>query len=389
MKKISLNSLVFLIDVTTQQVEDRFRHHEFISYDSVSAALFGSSTRPDMRDAVHAEIERQISLRLSLGQRVVVEAPDLKRDVRVSIAMHVNSIGYNVYYLVDEHGAKRDTVRNDRGVEVIDVNNTQVQVVNKTSDSMFIQHLKSLDYDGITVVGDVHGMMNQLQNAVSWAKRRNHFLLFLGDVLDYGNETLEVTDAVYQLVIRGEADALLGNHERKIFRYLSPKNKNVNHMRLSSGNKVTIDRVESLNSFDKERWVNRFNSLVHLMRNHRTFDNFIFAHGAVSPELWNNNDHRLRGALEEITLFGEVDDSIKRSDNFPNRVYNWVDQLLPGQTAIVGHDIRSNYEPFSHIGIKGGKAIFLDTGCGKGGHLSTLDIRFSNDGPRIENTNIH
>ena len=342
-----------------------------------------------MRDVIHSEIERQIALKLSLGQRVVVEAPDMKRDARVSIAVNAHSMGYNVYYLVDDNGAKRDMVRNDRGVEIIDVNSDQVTIVRKPTDNYFFDHVKTLNYDGITVVADVHGMMNQLQNAVSWARRRNHFLLFLGDVVDYGIDTLEVADYVYQLVIRGEAEALIGNHERKIFRYLSPKNKNVNHMRLSAGNKVTIDRVDSLSAFDRERWINRFNSLVHMMRNHRTCGNFIFAHGAVAPELWNNNDQRLHGALEEITMFGEVDDSVKRSDNYPNRVYNWVDQLLPGQIAIVGHDIRSNYEPFTHISKNGGKAIFLDTGCGKGGHLSTLDIRFSADGPRIENTNIH
>lgn len=393
MKKITLNSLVFLIDVPAEQMQERFGHHEFITYRSVCETLFGNKERPDARDVIHDEIERQIKLRLSLGQRVVVHAPDMKRDFRANIASHMNSIGYNVYYLVDNEGPSRDIVRNDRGVDVISVDNSQVQIVRPHGDNYFFQSIREHGYDGITVVGDVHGTMNALQNAVGWARRRNHFLLFLGDIVDYGLDTLEVADQVYQLMIRGEAEALLGNHERKIFRYLSPRNKNINHMRLSSGNKVTIDRVNALSTFDRERWVNRFNSMVHLMRNHRCDEDFIFAHGAVSPDLWASRDFRLRGAQEEITLFGEVDDSVKRADSFPNRVYNWVDLLEFGQTAIVGHDIRSSYEPFTHTGVLGGKAVFLDTGCGKGGHLSTLDIRFHRDGqiikPKIENTNIH
>jgi protein phosphatase len=40
-----------------------------------------------------------------------------------------------------------------------------------------------------------------------------------------------------------------------------------------------------------------------------------------------------------------------------------------------GHDRRSsNGRPLTITGAKGGKAVFLDTGAGKGGHLSWIDI---------------
>jgi hypothetical protein len=290
---------------------------------------------------------------------------------------------------VDDLRIRRDLLKGDRVAEAVDLV-SPMHVVQPLPDENLFTHLQERGYDGVTVVADIHGMMNPLRNAVSWAKSRNHFLLFLGDLIDYGIDTLQVVEEVYQLVARGEAEALMGNHERKIFRYLNQIEKSgASHVRLSEGNRVTINRIGSLSKFDHERWVSRFKSLVNMMRNHRVSHDFIFAHGAVLPDLWEITDARLQGALEEITLFGEVDDTVKRADGFPNRVYNWVGLLKANQTAIVGHDIRSDFKPLVQDNENGGKAIFLDTGCGKGGHLSTLDIRFSGSNFRVENFNVH
>ena len=69
--------------------------------------------------------------------------------------------------------------------------------------------------------------------------------------------------------------------------------------------------------------------------------------------------------------------------------YRWVDDVPEGRIVIVGHDIRAK-EPRAVVGAKGGKTVFLDTGCGKGGTLSTADLRFDPDGSvRLENLNVH
>jgi hypothetical protein len=73
-----------------------------------------------------------------------------------------------------------------------------------------------------------------------------------------------------------------------------------------------------------------------------------------------------------MALYGEVDGALY-PDGKPVRHYNWVDALPNGITAIVGHDKRGN-TPFVHTGARGGRAIFLDTGCGKGGALSFIDL---------------
>jgi hypothetical protein len=390
MKKIPLNSLVFLIDVTPEQVQDRFSAHEFVSLDDISQSLVGDDERPDIRALLGSELERRVSLKLALGQRVVVDAPDMRRDTRVNLARTAANRGHSVFYIVDDLSIRRDLVRGDRLAEVVDLNHSKAEVIQPIPDTNFFGHIQSRGYHGVTVVADIHGMINPLRNAVSWARGRNHFLLLLGDLIDYGIDTLEVVEEVYQLVTRGEAEVLMGNHERKIFKYLTQiEQKGSSHVKLSEGNRVTINRIECLSKFDHERWVSRFKALVNMMRNHRVANNFIFAHGAVLPEMWNMTGSRLPNEFESVTLFGEVDESQKRSDGFPNRVYNWVDLLKPNQTAIVGHDIRSDFKPLVQDNANGGQAIFLDTGCGKGGHLSTLDIRFSGTTAKVENFNVH
>ena len=302
------------------------------------------------------------------------------------MAKEAQNKGFNVYYLIGSFAKRPDLIGGDRIAEVIDFQSGEFNIVSLLPDANFFDELKRRGYAGITVVPDLHGNSNALRNAVSWARGRNHFIMFLGDLLDYGIDSLEVIEVVYQMLIRGEAEAVMGNHERKIYRYLNQTDK---HVKLSEGNKVTINRVRQLSKFDYNRWVSRFNATVHLMRHHRSCEGFVFTHGAAHQDLFNMTAKRLPSTLEAMCLFGETDNSVKRTDNYPNRVYNWVDRLTEGQTAIVGHDIRSNFEPFVQVGALGGTAIFMDTGCSKGGHLSTVDLRFTDTKTKVGNFNLH
>ena len=52
-----------------------------------------------------------------------------------------------------------------------------------------------------------------------------------------------------------------------------------------------------------------------------------------------------------------------------------MDRIPPGLTVYVGHDRRSpDGRPLAMQGESGGQAVFLDTGAGKGGHLSWIDL---------------
>ena len=55
--------------------------------------------------------------------------------------------------------------------------------------------------------------------------------------------------------------------------------------------------------------------------------------------------------------------------------HNWVHRIPSGSTVYCGHEMRSlNGRPFVAVSAAGGRAVFLDTGAGKGGHLSWIDL---------------
>jgi hypothetical protein len=73
-------------------------------------------------------------------------------------------------------------------------------------------------------------------------------------------------------------------------------------------------------------------------------------------------------------LFGQVTGRMQ-PDGFPERLHDWVDRIPAGYTLYCGHDRRStDGRPYVQEGALGGKAVFLDTGAGKGGHLSWVDL---------------
>jgi protein phosphatase len=84
------------------------------------------------------------------------------------------------------------------------------------------------------------------------------------------------------------------------------------------------------------------------------------------------------GALARA-LFGQVTGRT-RQDGYPERVVHWVDRIPAGLTVYCGHDNRStDGRPLVRTGAAGGRAVFLDTGAGKGGHLSWIDLPVPQD----------
>lgn len=234
---------------------------------------------------------------------------------------------------------------------------------------------------GLTVVGDIHGMRSSAEAAVAHARARNHFILFLGDVIDYGPHSLETADLVHDLVVDGHAAMIRGNHERKIARWLDQGEAGEITIQVSHGNQATIDAVEALPEGPRAAWIARFRHLLARSTMMAEVGDLVFAHGAVHPSFWTGLTPK---AAESYAYFGQVDRSAPMIDGYPVRTYGWADEIPAGMTVIVGHDVRSPIEPLVVEGARGGRAIFLDTGSAKGGRLSVADYRLDGDGLRFE-----
>lgn len=369
-------------------IEKHFESHEILSPDRVTRSLVGEGARPDLNGIVFPEIRRLIALKLSLGERAVIDAANLRREDRVSLARIAADHGVPCFYLIcDPSGAsdlararfessERELLLGDGLAEIIDWRfHTPKPIPRAQAD---LDEIRAT-WSGITIVSDVHGMYSSLLEAVSWARRRGHYLVFLGDLIDYGVETLSVADEVYRIVMRGEGEILLGNHERKIARWITQSEAGRVSLRLSDGNRVTTNALNALGQTARRRWIGRFRGLVAHGGLIRSFGDITLAHAAVHPGFWDGTAG-MRD-IENHALFGQFE----AADG--ERLYGWCDAVPEGDTVIVGHDIRSTVVPMQVEGRAGGRTIFLDTGCGKGGALTTADLKFVGEEVRLGNFN--
>jgi predicted kinase len=377
-----------------------FPKYDVISADAVRYDIGGDSSRRDIDGVVFSEIHRRVETKLRLGERAVVNAANLRRDGRMALASIGQKLGVPVFYLVCDNpnaetvmrqrftSAERDILRGDGIADVIDLRVCDLDVVQKLGPNPLDQ-IRSR-FNGITVIGDIHGMYHSLLAALDWARSRRHFALFLGDVVDYGSGTLECADEVYRTVMRGNGELIIGNHERKIARWIDQTERGRHMMRLSEGNKVTTAALNQLGASRRDHWMARFRGLVSRSPQTLTLDNYVFTHAAIHPSWWTGD--RDEKNMENFSLFGEFDTSPQpfTEANRPHRTYNWVEQVPANMTVFVGHDARSTTAPITTTNDRGGKAVFMDTGSGKGGYLSSVDLRFTPEGLlRPENFSRH
>ena len=103
----------------------------------------------------------------------------------------------------------------------------------------------------------------------------------------------------------------------------------------------------------------------------------VFVHGGFHTAMLDTAPPPGLGRVDTAlsrALFGQTTGRTQ-PDGYPERVLRWVDRIPEGVTVYCGHDRRStDGRPYVRSGSSGGTAVFLDTGAGKGGHLSWIDL---------------
>ncbi len=362
-----------------------FPDHEILSLDAIKQNLVGNGLRPELSSIVWNEMRHQIGLKLSLGERVVVVGP-LSHDQRVAIAQMAQHQGASVLYLLEEHLLTDGNLRHGDGIANVVVRDRQTLRVAKPMAPDVLSGLRQ-NFRGLTVVGDVHGNLSGLRAVSEWASSRRHFLWLLGDIVDYGHDTLGAMSMVYDLVVGGRAATILGNHERKIARWLHHQDTGRHPVSISEGNRVTIDALTSLSTEQRSRWIGQFRSVLSYASLIVHVGDITFAHAALHPDVWCPEDQANSRDVEQYALYGEPD---KKTGSPHFRLsYEWIDAIPNGRVVFVGHEMRAPI-PLAVRGAGGGRAVFLDTGSGKGGALSSADLLITDNNRLIlENFNRH
>jgi len=419
-KILPLNSLCIICGPSkggkTTFCESKFENYEIVNPEKIKFDILGDEHRNDINHFIWNEIYKRTALKLSLGERVVIDSNNLKKQNRINIANIAIRYGIPIFYIIVNRSLKdkiessprdkmviekqegffleneKDILKGDGIAEVIDTRSQDFKVIKKFPLTNILSEVKERGFNGVTVIGDVHGCLQAMRQSIMWAMMRRNLIVFLGDIVDYGPNSLECIDEVYKTLTNGLAIMVFGNHERKIERWLEQVKQGQLKVKLSDGNKITTDAIEALTYQEREKFEVKFKTVLNLSRHHWVIGDAMFVHGAGLPEMWDLHSTRLYGRLENISLFGETnqEDPFKE-DGYPNRIYNWIELIQKNKIIFVGHDIRQTEMPLVVQGMRGGQAVFMDTGSGKSvlgkaGRLHSADITFSEDGlPKIQN----
>ncbi|HET9019190.1 MAG TPA: metallophosphoesterase [Acetobacteraceae bacterium] len=214
----------------------------------------------------------------------------------------------------------------------------------------------------LRVVGDVHGDARAFAHAVA----TDRFVVQLGDLADGGSDSAEVLRRMFALVEAGRGVFLLGNHDAKLARALAGR-----QVRVDAALAATLAQLDEMLADQARAMIARAPAWL------RQGSRF-FVHGGFHTAMLGEEPPivlpaRVEGALARA-LYGETTGRFQ-PDGFPERSLRWVDRIPAGLTVYCGHDRRStDGRPLTLHGEAGGTAVFLDTGAGKGGHLSWIDL---------------
>ncbi len=214
----------------------------------------------------------------------------------------------------------------------------------------------------LRIVGDVHGDAAGFAAAAA----TDAFVVQLGDLVDHGPDSAAVLRLMFGLIDAGNGMFLLGNHDFKLARALM-------------GQKVTVGAelartIAQLDDGLKARMVAEAARAPAWVRD----GDRLFVHGGFHTAMLAEPAPCLppagaKGVLARA-LFGEPTGQVQ-ADGYPVRSLAWVNRIPAGLTVYCGHDRRStDGRPWEARGRDGGRAVFLDTGAGKGGHLSWIDL---------------
>jgi protein phosphatase len=217
---------------------------------------------------------------------------------------------------------------------------------------------------GLRVVGDVHGDLKAFTHAVE----TDLFVLQLGDLTDYGPDSGGVLRLMFRLIDERRGSFVLGNHDLRLARALAGRAVREDpqlHATLSQMDSAL--RARALLEFGRApAWVRLPGS--------------IFVHAGFHTAMLEQPPPTVpigSGRLEAVlarALYGEPTGRTQ-PDGYPERSIRWIDRIPAAITVYCGHDRRStDGRPYRRVGNAGGEAVFLDTGAGKGGHLSWVDF---------------
>lgn len=219
-------------------------------------------------------------------------------------------------------------------------------------------------FKGFTVVGDIHGDYLKFKKLTDICKEKKHFLISVGDIVDYGDDSVSCVKLMSSLYETNKGLMIFGNHERKYLKFLKQYEENNIKIKTAGGIAKTIEQFNTLSDEDKKSIIHISYKMIEAAPYIVKIDHIVIAHGGIHKNFWDTEESCF-GEIRNTAIFGEVIAHAEVEDGkYPSRNYDWVNFIPKDRLVIIGHDIVS-IEPLFKENENGGKLLHLDTGNSK------------------------
>lgn len=372
-----------------------FRPTAVLSSDHYRAVVGDDPEAQHVTPAAFNALHHIAGLRLGLGRQAVIDATSVKAVDRASLlrlaqAHNVPAIAI-VFNLEEAIMVERNARRTDRrvaasvirrqmtelrrglrgleheGFSAIAILRTPAEVDGVQITQAIEESEQRSDHGPFDIIGDVHGcyielvtLLEQLgyvpDEAAGWRHPAGRRIIFVGDLVDRGPQTVEVVDLAVRMAEAGQALCVPGNHDDKLLRYLKG-----NKVKIAHGLEQSIAQLDALDAAAHERWIAAYRHFMERLPTHLILDDglLVIAHAGMREDLQGGTSPRVRS----FALFGETTGEI---DTFglPVRI-DWAADYRGPAAVVYGHT-----PVLEATWIN--RTIDIDTGCVFGGQLTAL-----------------
>ncbi len=397
--KIPELSLVVLIGATSSGKSTFARRHfkstEILSSDFCRGILADDENDQSITNEAFELLHYIAAKRIKSGRLTVIDATNVQREsrqplVQLAREFHVLPVAIVVNppekILIERHNERTDR---DFGAHVIrqqtqnlrrSVKGLQREGFRHVFNLNSIEEIESVEVErqplwnnrkGETgpfdIIGDVHGCFDELCELLEKLEYKitrkpdgffdvqnppHRKVVFVGDLVDRGKNSPDVLRLVMSMARDEKALCVPGNHDAKLYKYLSGRQVTVSH-----GLAETIEQLEAETGEFKKDAAGFIDSLV----SHYVFDDgkLVVAHAGLKENLQGRGS----GKVRDFALYGET---TGETDEFGLPVrYNWAADYRGKGTVVYGHVPTPEAEWVNNT-------ICIDTGCVFGGKLTAL-----------------
>lgn len=218
----------------------------------------------------------------------------------------------------------------------------------------------------IICVGDLHGTYDELIELLDKIdfNPMTTRLVFLGDIIDRSEKSLETLKLVRKFCEKGDAECVQGNHEAKHIRYRNFETKRYftgapNPMKLSK-----LDAAAHATYTDDDiDWMRRLPLTIHLK------DNWHAIHGGLEPAYKFNQQSPSQIVRCRYVDKNGISVPLRNFEQPPDTVH-WTEKWDGPESIVAGHFVNSLKNPLVVVRPNGTKNIVIDTGVCYGGFLT-------------------